>query len=86
MSVGAYTIIKVEEMLELNEKRREINKHEIDEIMLVNEDGHQILISEEFIERWKFCGLNITDLEDLLVNEDGSLVTEINSNSWKTKM
>ena len=75
-----FVVIEVEEIKRLNQRRRDINKHTIDQIMLVDEDGNKIEITEEFIAMWKYSGLLITDLEYVL-EKDGKPVTKIDRDS-----
>ena len=78
-------IIRAEEIRELNERRRELNNLTIDEIIITDPDGNKIEFDDEFIKNWTLTGLNTTDLELVIYDEDGKLRNEIGMWVWKKK-
>lgn len=78
-------VIRAEEIRELNERRRDFNKFTIDEIVITDEEGNKIEFDDEFIDIWNMSGLNTTDLELVLYDEDGKIRNPIGSEVWKKK-
>jgi len=63
--------IDVNEVLALKAKLNEINKLELDEVLLIK-DGVIIPISDEAKELWKFSGLLLSDYI-LMMNKDNQV-------------
>jgi hypothetical protein len=59
--VKGYTVINIDEVQKLKSRLKEINEHNIDEVMFVNGEGYKVEFSSEIIEKWKYTGLNISD-------------------------
>ncbi len=78
-------VVEAEEIRKLNERRRELNNFTIDEIVITDPDGKMIIFSDEFIKNWTLTGLNTSDLELVLYDEDGNLKKEIGMEVWKKK-
>jgi len=79
----AKTAVRAREIVKLNARRKEINDHSLDEIAIIHPNGNKIIFSDEFIHNWSLTGLNITDLELVLIDEEGNIKTEIGMEVWK---
>ena len=75
--------IKAEEIRKLNEERRRLNNFTIDEIVITDPDGNRVEFTDEFKDIWTMTGLNVTDLELVLYNEEGELQNKIGMEVWK---
>ena len=78
-------VVEAEEIRKLKERIRELNNFTIDEIVITDPDGKMIIFSDEFIKNWTLTGLNTSDLELVLYDEDGNLKKEIGMEVWKKK-
>ena len=78
-------VVEAEEIRKLNERRRELNNFTIDEIVITDPDGKMIIFSDEFIKNWTLTGLNTSDLELVLYDEDWNLKKELGMEVWKKK-
>ena len=63
--------IDVNEVLALKARLKEINKHELDEVLLIK-DGVIISVSDEAKEMWRFSGLLLSDYI-LMMNKDNQV-------------
>ena len=63
--------INVNEVLALKARLKEINQHELDEIILIK-DGVEISVTQEAKDLWKFSGLLLSDYV-LMMNENNQV-------------
>ena len=76
------TAVRAREIIKLNARRQEINNHTLNDITIIHPNGNEIVFSDEFIHIWSLTGLNITDLELVLIDEEGNFKTEIGMEAW----
>ena len=53
--------IRVQEILDIAKRQREINGRELTEIDFLYENGNIIEVDKKIVEDFRFCGLNNTD-------------------------
>jgi len=53
--------VKISEILELDARRREINKVDLKDIQFLDDNGNVVKINPELVEKFRFIGLNNTD-------------------------
>lgn len=84
--VKGFVVVELEEIMRLQQRRREINGYQIDEIIIIDPDGNKVEMDDEFIGFWKTTGLNITDLELALIDENDVMRKRlVNDEIWKKK-
>lgn len=84
--VKGFVVVELEEIMRLQQRRREINAYRIDEIIIIDPDGNKVEMDDEFIDHWRMSGLSITDLELALVDENDVMRKRLtNDEVWKKK-
>jgi len=63
--------IDINEVLALKARLKEINKHELEDVVLVK-DGVEIIVTQEAKDLWKFSGLSLSDYI-LMIDEDNQV-------------
>jgi hypothetical protein len=69
--------IDINEVLALKARLKEINKNELEDVVLVK-DGVEIPVSQEAKDLWKFSGLLLSDYV-LMLDEKNQLEIIVNS-------
>jgi len=62
--------INIKEVISLKKRLREINQNYIKNAIFVEDDGTEINIPQDVIDRWQFTGLNISDFVEMEIQNN----------------